>query len=76
MSIRVCFCFLFHQEKEQKKAFFSLSQLVSPQSPAMLMVVQVNRGADGEYGFTCRHQQGSGLVVMKVDNSQLCVDDR
>nr|XP_057915251.1 uncharacterized protein LOC131108301 [Doryrhamphus excisus] len=66
------------KEKDQRKnmAISSLSQLVSPQSPAMLLVVQENRGPDGCYGFTCRYIEGSGLVVVKVDRSQLCVDDR
>ncbi|KAI3363067.1 hypothetical protein L3Q82_011726, partial [Scortum barcoo] len=65
------------QEKARKKslAIGSLSQLVSPQSPALLVVIQENRNPDGHYGFTCRYREGSGLVVVKVDNSQLCVDD-
>ncbi|XP_061545783.1 uncharacterized protein LOC133409580 [Phycodurus eques] len=54
----------------------SLSQLVSPQNPAMLLAFQERSGPDGRYGFTCRYAEGSGLVVVKVDNSQLCVDDR
>ncbi|XP_077468965.1 uncharacterized protein LOC144084423 isoform X3 [Stigmatopora argus] len=54
----------------------SLSQLVSPQSPAMLLVFQEQCGPDGCYGFTCRYTEGLGLVVIKVENSQLCVDDR
>ncbi|XP_061646468.1 uncharacterized protein LOC133485982 [Phyllopteryx taeniolatus] len=54
----------------------SLSQLVSPQTPAMLLAFQERSGPDGRYGFTCRYAEGSGLVVVKVDNSQLCVDDR
>ncbi|KAM7385809.1 hypothetical protein PAMP_001865 [Pampus punctatissimus] len=66
------------KEKAQKKslAVSSLSQLVSPQSPAMLLVVQESRAADGCYGFTCHYKEGSGLVVVKVDNSHLFVDDR
>ncbi|XP_026165572.1 uncharacterized protein LOC113131991 [Mastacembelus armatus] len=63
--------------KEKKSlAICSLSQLVTPQSPAMLLVVQENRGRDGHYGFTCQYREGSGLVVVKADNSPLCVDDR
>lgn len=54
----------------------SLSQLVSPQYPAMLLVVQENQGADGQYGFTCHHREAGGLVVVKVDKSHLRVDDR
>ncbi|XP_054654471.1 uncharacterized protein LOC129193815 isoform X2 [Dunckerocampus dactyliophorus] len=66
------------KEKDQRKnmAISSLSQLVSPQSPAMLLVIQESRGPDGCYGFTCRYTEGSGLVVVRVDSSQLCVDDR
>ncbi|XP_063730913.1 uncharacterized protein LOC134858754 isoform X1 [Eleginops maclovinus] len=68
----------YDKEKARKKslAIGSLSQLVSPQSPAMLLVVQENRNPDGLYGFTCRHREGSGLVVVRVDDSHLCVDDR
>ncbi|XP_061601086.1 uncharacterized protein LOC133463526 [Cololabis saira] len=54
----------------------SLSQLVSPRSPAMLMVVQENQSPDGHYGFTCHHRDGGGLVVVTADNSQLHVHDR
>ncbi|KAM6916401.1 uncharacterized protein FYW49_009439 [Xenentodon cancila] len=54
----------------------SLSQLVSPRSPAMLMVVQENQSPDGRFGFTCHHRDGGGLVVVSVDNSQLREHDR
>ncbi|XP_044228892.1 uncharacterized protein LOC122997045 [Thunnus albacares] len=66
------------KEKARKKslAISSLSQLVSPQSPAMLLVVQETQGPDGCYGFTCHYKEGCGLVVAKVDNSHLCVGDR
>ncbi|XP_034537473.1 uncharacterized protein LOC117811348 [Notolabrus celidotus] len=66
------------KEKARKKslAIGSLSQLVSPQSPAMLLVVQENLNPDGRYGFTCCFREGSGLVVVKADHSNLCVDDR
>lgn len=52
---------------------------MSPQSPAMLLVVQENRSADGRYGFTCCCREGSGLVVDAVDavdSYHLCVGDR
>ncbi|XP_047459340.1 uncharacterized protein LOC125018929 [Mugil cephalus] len=66
------------KEKARRKTLpiGSLSQLVSPQSPAMLLVVQENRSLDGHYGFTCGCREGGGLVVVKADNSELCVDDR
>ncbi|XP_015799481.3 uncharacterized protein [Nothobranchius furzeri] len=66
------------KEKAQEKALSvgNLSQLVSPQSPAMLMVIQENQGPDGHYGFTCGCREEGGLVVVEVDNSHLCVDDR
>lgn len=66
------------KEKAQRQtsAVSSLSQLVTPQSPAMLMVVQEKQLPDGCYGFTCCYRDGSGLVVVKVDNSHLCVEDR
>ncbi|XP_040906337.1 uncharacterized protein LOC121189923 [Toxotes jaculatrix] len=66
------------KDKARKKslAIGSLSQLVSPRSPAMLLVVQENQGPDGHYGFTCHYKEGSGLVVVEVDNTHLCIDDR
>ncbi|XP_043992475.1 uncharacterized protein LOC122842557 [Gambusia affinis] len=66
------------KEKAQKQtsALGSLSQLVTPQSPAMLMVVQEKQLPDGHYGFMCCHRDDRGLVVVKVDNSQLVVGDR
>lgn len=78
LNVHECVCFVFFQEKAQKEtlAIGCLSQLVSPQSPAMLIVVQENQSPDGHYGFTCRRRDGGGLVVVKVDNSQLCVHDR
>lgn len=74
----MCLCRFYIQEKVQRKslAIGSLSQLVSPQSPAMLLVVQENRNPDGQYGFSCCYREGSGLLVVKVENCQLCVDDR
>ncbi|KAE8280452.1 hypothetical protein D5F01_LYC21014 [Larimichthys crocea] len=62
--------------REKSLAIGSLSQLVSMESPAMLLVVQENQNPDGHYGFTCDYREGSGLVVVKVDSSHLCVDDR
>lgn len=66
------------QEKAQKKslAIDNLSQLLSLQSPAMLMVVQENLNPDGQFGFACCYTEGSGLVVAKVTSSHLCVGDR
>ncbi|XP_077439025.1 uncharacterized protein LOC144061945 [Vanacampus margaritifer] len=66
------------KEKAQRKKMTigNLSQLVSPQSPVMLLVFQERCGPNGCFGFTCRYAEGSGLVVVEVDNSQLCVDDR
>lgn len=74
-KVTVFFCI---QEKAQRKKMTigNLSQLVSPQSPAMLLVFQECCGPDGCYGFTCRYAEGRGLVVVAVENSQLCVDDR
>lgn len=71
-------CHVCVQEKAQRKslAIGSLSQLVSQQSPVMLLAVQENRNAVGHYGFTCRHREGGGLVVETVEDSHLCVGDR
>ncbi|XP_029031145.1 uncharacterized protein LOC114870526 isoform X2 [Betta splendens] len=62
--------------KEKSPAVCSLGQLVSPRRPAMLLVVQEKRRPGGHYGFTCRYREGGGLVVVEVDDSHLCVDDR
>ncbi|XP_072293439.1 uncharacterized protein [Eucyclogobius newberryi] len=64
------------KEKKPKKPIRSLSQLVSPQCPAMLLVVQESREPGGHYSFTHRYREGSGLVVVQVGNTHLCVDDR
>lgn len=74
----MCSCCFDIQEKAQKKslAIGSLSQLVSQQSPAMLLVVQENHNPDGQYGFTCHYREDSGLMVAKVEKSHLCVGDR
>ncbi|KAM3606488.1 uncharacterized protein V6R79_017272 [Siganus canaliculatus] len=66
------------KETAQRKSLpiGSLSQLLSLQSPAMLLVVQENRNPEGRYGFTCRYREGSGLIVIRAGNSQLCVYDR
>uniref|UniRef100_A0AAV2JL63 SAM domain-containing protein n=1 Tax=Knipowitschia caucasica TaxID=637954 RepID=A0AAV2JL63_KNICA len=64
------------KEKKPKKPIRCLSQLVSPQSPAMLLVMQESREPGGHYSFTCRFVEGSGLVVVQVGNTRLCVDDR
>ncbi|XP_034040857.1 uncharacterized protein LOC117523433 [Thalassophryne amazonica] len=68
----------YNKERAQKKglAIGSLSQLVTPQCPAVLMVVQESVRPDGHYGFTCQHREGSGLVVVRVEQTHLCVDDR
>lgn len=54
----------------------SLSQLVSPQSPVLLLAVQERHSADGRYGFMCRHRDGGGLVVDAVDGCHLRMGDR
>ncbi|XP_037548152.1 uncharacterized protein LOC119424695 [Nematolebias whitei] len=64
------------QAEKQTLAASSLSRLVSPESPALLMVIQENQNPDGQFGFTCHCREGGGLVVVEVDDSHLCVDDR
>lgn len=49
---------------------------MSLQSPVMLLAVQEQQSADRHYGFTCRHREGSGLVVDAVDSCHLRVGDR
>ncbi|CAL8257999.1 unnamed protein product [Lota lota] len=62
---------------EHSPAVGPLSQLLSPQCPAMLLVVQARSGPDSRYGFTCCSRgTGQGLVVTQSDHSQLCLEDR
>ncbi|CAG09526.1 unnamed protein product [Tetraodon nigroviridis] len=64
------------KEKIQRKnsTIGSLSQLLSLESPAMLLAVQESPDSDGQYGFTCHCSEG--LVVAEAANSHLCVGDR
>ncbi|XP_042161659.1 uncharacterized protein LOC121840728 [Oncorhynchus tshawytscha] len=66
-----------HSQSHQRKCS-TLGQLVTPQCPAMLLVVQESRGKDGSYGFTFQLSQDRGLVVIQVANSHspLCLEDR
>ncbi|XP_028324777.1 uncharacterized protein LOC114476956 [Gouania willdenowi] len=64
------------KEKANNLTTGSLSQLMSSQSPAMLLLVQENQSPDGHYGFVCHHSEESGLVVVKATESHLCVNDR
>ncbi|CAL8300113.1 unnamed protein product [Merluccius merluccius] len=70
-------CVTERSPTEQSPAVGPLSQLLSPQAPAMLLVFQERSGADGRYGFTCCCREGGhGLVVIQSDRSQLCLEDR
>ncbi|TWW78681.1 hypothetical protein D4764_11G0008020, partial [Takifugu flavidus] len=66
------------KEKVQRKnsTIGSLTQLVSLESPAMLLAVHESHGPGGHYGFTCGCAEGRGLVVVEAANSHLCVGDR
>ncbi|XP_059929160.1 uncharacterized protein LOC132473175 [Gadus macrocephalus] len=62
---------------EPSPAVGPLSQLLSPQCPALLLVVQACPGPDSRYGFSCCSRgAGQGLVVTQSDHSQLCLEDR
>ena len=63
---------------EPSPAAGPLSQLLSPQCPALLLVVQAWPGPDRRYGFSCCSRgAGQGLVVTQSDHSsQLCPEDR
>ncbi|XP_031435252.1 uncharacterized protein LOC116223289 [Clupea harengus] len=64
------------QDKEKAEGKCStLGQLVSLQSPAMLLATQETRGPD-DFGFSTRLIRGQGLVVVHVEDSNLCVNDR
>ncbi|XP_045558239.1 uncharacterized protein [Salmo salar] len=66
------------QSQSHQRKCSTLGQLVTPQCPAMLLVVQESRGEDGRYGFTFKLSKDRGLVVIQVDNSHspLCLEDR
>ncbi|XP_015218213.2 uncharacterized protein [Lepisosteus oculatus] len=53
----------------------TLGQLLSHQPPAVLLAIQETATA-GTYGFRVQLKEGSGLVVVDVGNSKLCVNDR
>ncbi|XP_028845616.1 uncharacterized protein LOC114796001 [Denticeps clupeoides] len=63
------------KEKTERKCCSTLGQLLSFQSPAMLLATQETRASDG-YGFAAQHVPGQGLVVVRVQDSQICVGDR
>ncbi|XP_017292157.1 uncharacterized protein LOC108248131 isoform X2 [Kryptolebias marmoratus] len=62
------------EAETQPLAAGSLSRLVSPESPAMLMVIQDNQNPDGHFGFVCHLRDDGGLVVVEVNNSHLLVE--
>ncbi|XP_064173724.1 uncharacterized protein LOC135244955 [Anguilla rostrata] len=66
----------FQAKEQPKRQSLTLGQLVSPQCPAVLLMTQETRRADGGYGFTARFSQEAGLVVVTAQNTQLCVHDR
>ncbi|KAG5266891.1 hypothetical protein AALO_G00237450 [Alosa alosa] len=64
------------EEKAERKQRSTLGQLVSLQSPAMLVATQETQGPDG-FGFTVQLIRGQGLVVVhRLEESHLCVSDR
>ncbi|TRY65432.1 hypothetical protein DNTS_021901 [Danionella cerebrum] len=59
---------------ERKSA--PLSQLVSLQSPVMLLATQEQADPDGHYSFSARRLEGQGLLVVQTHGSSLCMNDR
>ncbi|XP_041107538.1 uncharacterized protein LOC121316559 [Polyodon spathula] len=68
-----------HQMCKAKESYtkqsLALTQLITPQSPGLLLVAQETSGPGG-YGFTIRWKEGHGLLVVEAVNSQLCINDR
>ncbi|KAL2083303.1 hypothetical protein ACEWY4_021076 [Coilia grayii] len=66
-----------HAKEKAEGKCSTLGQLVSLQSPAMLVATQETLGPDG-FGFTAQLIRGQGLVVVgvRVENSFLSVGDR
>ncbi|KAJ8360355.1 hypothetical protein SKAU_G00168800, partial [Synaphobranchus kaupii] len=66
----------FQAKEHTKKKNLTLGQLVSSQCPAILLMTHETRNAEGGYGFTARFTKDAGLVVVNVENTQLCLNDR
>ncbi|XP_056327424.1 uncharacterized protein LOC130240033 [Danio aesculapii] len=63
------------KEKAERKSP-SLSQLVSLQSPVMLVATQEKADSDGHYAFSARWDEGQGLMVVQTEGTSLCLNDR
>ncbi|CAM4726076.1 unnamed protein product [Leuciscus chuanchicus] len=63
------------KEKTERKSP-TLTQLVSLQSPVMLVATQVKADSDGHYGFSARWVEGQGLMVVHTEGASLCRNDR
>ncbi|XP_065152024.1 uncharacterized protein [Paramisgurnus dabryanus] len=65
------------QAKERtERTSISLTQLVSLESPVMLVATQMKANPDGHYGFCVRRVEGRGLMVIHSEGTPLCVNDR
>lgn len=65
---------LLQEEAERKSP--TLTQLVSLQSPVMLVATQMKADSDGHYGFSARWVEGQGLMVVHAEGASLCRNDR
>ncbi|XP_016297712.1 uncharacterized protein LOC107654911 [Sinocyclocheilus anshuiensis] len=63
------------KEKAERKSP-TLTQLVSLQSPVMLVATQVKADPDGHYGFSAHWVEGQGLMVVHTGGANLCLNDR
>ncbi|XP_048061401.1 uncharacterized protein LOC125277155 isoform X1 [Megalobrama amblycephala] len=63
------------KEKAKRKSP-TLTQLVSLQSPVMLVATQVKADPGGHYGFSARWVEGQGLMVVHTEGASLCLNDR
>nr|XP_055027244.1 uncharacterized protein LOC129416848 isoform X1 [Misgurnus anguillicaudatus] len=63
------------KERAERKSI-SLTQLVSLESPVMLVATQTKANPDGHYGFCVRKVEGRGLMVIHSEGTPLHVNDR
>ncbi|MGH0160202.1 UNVERIFIED_CONTAM: hypothetical protein FKN15_038782, partial [Acipenser sinensis] len=66
---------MYKAKESYTKQSLALTQLITPQSPGLLLVALETSGPGG-YGFTVQWKEGHGLLVVEAVNSQLCINDR
>ncbi|XP_058881435.1 uncharacterized protein LOC131737295 [Acipenser ruthenus] len=66
---------MYKAKESYTKQSLALTQLITPQSPGLLLVALETSGPGG-YEFTVQWKEGHGLLVVEAVNSQLCINDR